>query len=71
MAVVIICANTSLFKYILLIMLLQLSHFFSPLFPSILHPHSTSILPLPPPTLVHVHGSYVQVLWLLHFLYYS
>ena len=55
-------------KYVLLIMLLQLSHFFSsPLFPSTLypssHPHS--------PTLVHVHGSYIEVLWVLHFLYYS
>ena len=44
------------FKYILLIMLLQLSHFFSPLLPSVLHP------PLPPeffhlsshPWIVHV-----------------
>ena len=35
------------FKYILLIMLLQLSHFFSPLFPSTLQPP----LPLHPPTL--------------------
>ena len=29
-----------IFKYIVLIMLLQLSHFFSPLFPSALHPTS-------------------------------
>ena len=48
-------------------MLLQLSHFppFIPFCPA---------TPLPPaflPTLVHVHGSYIQVLWLLHFLYYS
>ena len=37
------------------------------LFLSVLHtpspPHSTP--------LVHVHGSYIKVLWLLHFLYYS
>ena len=41
-------------------MLLQLSHF--PLTP--LHPAH----PLPPtfPPLVHVHGSCIQVLWLLH-----
>ena len=47
-------------------MLLWLSHF-----PPSLH----SILPTPtlphPPPIVHVHGSYLQVLWLLHFLYYS
>ena len=34
-----------------------------------------SILPTPflphSPTIVHVHGSYLQVLWLLHFLHYS
>ena len=57
----------SFFKYILLIMLLQLSHFFSPSFPSTLHPPSHQH----PPTLVHVHGLYISVLWLLHFLYYS
>ena len=43
------------------------SIFFSPLFLSAVHfashPHS-------PPTLVHVHGSYIQVLWLLHSLHY-
>ena len=37
--------------------------------------HSTpSCSPPPshiPPTIVHVHGSYISVLWLLHFLYYS
>ena len=32
-------------KYILLVMLLQLSHFFSPLFPSALHSPHTSIPP--------------------------
>ena len=32
-----------IFKYILLIILLQLSHFFSPLLPSALHPSPTSI----------------------------
>ena len=47
-------------------MLLQLSHF--PLFTP-LHPAH----PLPPtlPPIVHVHGSYLQVLWLLSFLHYS
>ena len=30
----------------------------------------TSSLPHSPP-IVHVHGSYLQVLWLLHFLHYS
>ena len=50
-------------KYILLIMLLQLSHF-PPSLPSTLH---TPSLPHSPP-LVHVHGSYILVLWLLHFL---
>ena len=43
-------------KYILLIMLLQLSHFLSPLFPPALHHPPTSI---PSPTLVHVYGSYI------------
>ena len=33
------------FKYILSIMLLQLSHFFSPLFPSALYPPPTSTFP--------------------------
>ena len=52
-------------KYTLLIMLLlQLSP-----------PSLCSILPTPSlphsPPIVHVHGSYLQVLWLLHFLYYS
>ena len=40
-------------------------------FPPLLH----SILPTPSlphsPPIVHVHGSYLQVLWLLHFLHYS
>ena len=27
--------------------------------------------PCTPPPLVHVHGSYIRVLWLLHFLYCS
>ena len=51
-------------KYILLIRPLQLCHFpvFIPLWP-------TSPFCLPP--LVHVHGLYICVLWLLHFLYYS
>ena len=40
---------------ILLIMLLQLSHFFFPLFPSTLHPSSHQHSP----TLVHVHGFYI------------
>ena len=35
--------------------------------PSALHLPSTSI----PPCLVHVHGSYMYVLWLLRVLYYS
>ena len=46
-------------------MLLQLSHF-----PPSLH----SILPTPSlphsPSIVHVYGSYLEVLWLLHFLHY-
>ena len=54
------------FKYILLIMVLQLLHFPS-LFPSALHPPPTHI----PSCLVHVHGFYIEVPWLLHFLYYS
>ena len=56
-----------LLKYILLIMLLKLSQFFSPLFPSTLYPisHHHS------PNLVHVHGSYIQVIWLLYFPYQS
>ena len=48
-------------------MLLQLSHFFLPFVP--LCPAA----PLPPafPTpLVHVHGLYIKVLWLVHFPYY-
>ena len=56
-------------KYILLIILLPLSLFFSPLSP--LPPCTTSYLQHPPDTLVHVHGSYVWFLWLLHFLYHS
>ena len=56
------------FKYILLIMLLQLSPFFLPFIPLLpAPPPSTSI----PPTLDHVHGSYIQVLWLVYFLYCS
>ena len=54
------------FKHILLIMLLHLSHFppFTPLHPAHpLLPHS--------PAIVHVHGSYISILWLLHFLHYS
>ena len=38
-------------------------------------PSLNSILPTPSlphsPTIVHVHGPYIQVLWLLHFLHYS
>ena len=38
-------------------------------------PSLHSILPTPSlphsPPIVHVHGSYLQVLWLLHFLHYS
>ena len=38
-------------------------------------PSLHSIQPIPSlphsPPIVHVHGSYLQVLWLLHFLYYS
>ena len=48
-------------------MLFQLSHIFSPLFPSALYPPPQSILT----PLVHVHGSYIYVLWLFHFPYYS
>ena len=48
-------------KYILLIMLLQLSHF--P--PSLLSALHTPSHPHFPP-LVHVHGPYIEVLWLLH-----
>ena len=49
------CAYLSCFlkKYILLSMLLQLSYFFSPLFPLALYPWSHHHSP----TLVHVHGS--------------
>ena len=54
------------FLIYLLIMLLQLSHF-PPSLPSALH---TPSLPHSPP-IVHVHGSCISVLWLLHFLYYS
>ena len=36
-----------------------------PLPPSTKHPHPSGS----PPTIVHVHGSCVWVLWLLHFLY--
>ena len=47
-------------------MLLQLSHF---------PPSLNSIRPIPSlppsPPIVHVHVSYIYVLWLLHFLYYS
>ena len=46
-------------------MLLQLSHFT----PTPLHPAHP--LPLTFPPIVHVHGSYLKVLWLLHFLHYS
>ena len=47
-------------------MLLQLSHFppFTPLHPA--HPLPPTFLPI-----VHVHGSYLKVLWLLHFLHCS
>ena len=48
-------------------MLLQLSHFPPPSLHSSL---PTPSLPNSPP-IVHVHGSYLKVLWLLHFLYYS
>ena len=55
--------NISFFNYILLVVLLQLSHFFLTSIP--LHPAP----PLPPVflphPLVHVHGSYIQVLWLI------
>ena len=52
------------FHYILLIMLLVV-----PMFP--LCPPTPSTPPPSgnPPTMDHVHGSCVQVLWLLHFLY--
>ena len=53
-------------KICLLIMLLQLSHF--PLSLQSILP--TSSLPLSS-LIVHVRGSYIQVLWLLHFPYYS
>ena len=54
-------------KYILFIMLLQLSQFFLP-FILLLSAPSPSPSSIPP---VHVLGSYILVLWLLHFLYYS
>ena len=54
-------------KYILLIMVLQLFHFSSPLYPPL---PCTSLPAAFSPRLVHVHGSYIKVLWLLHFLYY-
>ena len=50
------------FKYFLLIMLLQ----FSQLFP--LHPASPTLQHSPPP-LVHVHGLYRSIIWVLCFLY--
>ena len=53
------------FNCILLFMLLELSQF-SPFVP--IHPAS----PTPsgnPPTIGHIHGSCIQVLWLLHLLY--
>ena len=53
-------------KIYLLIMLLKLSRF-PPSLHSIL---LTPSLPHSPP-IVHVHGSYIEVLWLLHFLHYS
>ena len=53
-------------KTYLLIMLLQLYHF-PPSLHSILYNPS---LPRSPP-IVHVHGSCIKVLWLLHFLCYS
>ena len=48
-------------------MLIPLSHFLLPF---------TPLRPAPPshqhsPTLVHVHGSHIQVLWLPYFPYYS
>ena len=50
----------------ILIMLLQLA--ISP--PSLHSILPTTSLPHPRP-IVHVHGSYLEVLWLLHFLHYS
>ena len=62
---VLICSHIAYFlKIYLLIMLLQSYHLppFTPLHPAHLSlPHS--------PPIVHIHGSYLQVLWLLHFLY--
>ena len=42
-------------KYIVLIMLLQLSHFFLPFIP----PRPPPLLPLALPSLVHAHGLYI------------
>ena len=53
-------------KYFLLIMLLQFSQFFLPRSP--LHPTSLTLQHSPP--LVHVHGMYIYVLWVLCFLYH-
>ena len=36
-----------------------------------LFPHSTPPPHHHSPSLVHVHGLYIYILWLLHFLYYS
>ena len=44
--------------------------FFSPFSPSAWYPHSLQHS-ASPPTPVHVHGSYIEVLWFLQFLYYS
>ena len=53
------------FKIYLLIMLLQLSTFFlCPL-------HPVPPFPLAIPSLFHIHGSCIEVFWLLHFLYCS
>ena len=50
-------------------MLLRLSQFFPVCLP-LLSTHLPSSN-APPPAPVHVHGSCIYVLWLLHFLYYS
>ena len=58
------------FRYIFLIMLQQLLIFFSLFSRYAQYTQYTFPPAFHSPTLVHIHGSYIKVLWLLHFLYY-
>ena len=62
---VLFTVHTKFFCYVLLIIVLQLSWFFPICPPPLNTPYSLR----QSPTIVHVHGSCVQVLWLFHFLY--